>query len=63
MRRLCTEGSRSLIRGDLSDMHQVGRVSAIIGNPEAPYVATQRVSRQKSAEGIVCAGQRTDQEG
>ncbi|OPX97787.1 MAG: hypothetical protein A4E58_01227 [Syntrophorhabdus sp. PtaB.Bin006] len=44
-------------------MHQVGRVSAIIGNPEAPYVATQRVSRQKSAEGIVCAGQRTDQEG
>jgi len=34
-------------------MRQVGRVSVIIGNPEAPFVVTQRGSRQKSAEGIV----------
>jgi hypothetical protein len=32
---------------------QVGRVSAITGNSEAPCVATCRMSRQKSAEGIV----------
>ncbi len=34
-------------------MRQVGKVSMIIGNPEAPFVVTQRGSRQKSAEGIV----------
>ena len=39
-------------------MRQVGMVSVIIGNPEAPFVATRRVSRQKSAEGIVVPPQR-----
>ena len=33
-------------------------VSVITGNPEAPFVATDRVSRQKSAEGIV--GRKTE---
>ena len=52
----CGGGARTvhvLIRGDLSDMRQVGMVSVIIRNPEAPCVATHKVSRQKSAEGIV----------
>ena len=34
-------------------MRQVRVVSAIMANPEAPCMATCRVSRQKSAEGIV----------
>jgi len=34
-------------------MRQVRMVSVIISNLEAPCVATHRVSRQKSAEGIV----------
>jgi len=32
-------------------------------NPAAPWVATSWVSKQKSAEGILCAGQRMNQEG
>ena len=34
-------------------MHQVRMVSVITRNPEALFVVTHRVSRQKSAEGIV----------
>ena len=52
----CGGGARTvhvLIRGDLSAMHQVGMVKTIIRNPEAPLLVTVRVSRQKSAEGIV----------
>ena len=52
----CGGGARKvhvLIRGDLSAMRQVRMVSVITRNPEAPFVATHGVSRQKSAEGIV----------
>ena len=34
-------------------MRQVRMVKMIIRNPEAPVLATDRVARQKSAEGIV----------
>jgi len=44
-------------------MRQMRMVSVITRNPEAPFMATCRGKRQKSAEGIVCAGQRIDQEG
>jgi hypothetical protein len=57
----CGGGARTvhvLIRGDLFDMRQVRMVSVIIRNPEAPLVATHRVSGQKSAEGIV--GRKTE---
>ncbi len=47
------EGSRSLIRGDLSVMRQVRVVRVIIRNPETLWTATPMVSRQKSAEGII----------
>lgn len=49
----CARTVHVLIRGDLSGMRQMGRVSAITWNPEAPEVETPTVSRQKSAEGIV----------
>ncbi len=35
----------------------------LMTNPAAPGMATYRVSQQKSADGIVCAGQRMNQEG
>ncbi|OPY76434.1 MAG: hypothetical protein A4E65_03173 [Syntrophorhabdus sp. PtaU1.Bin153] len=54
------KGVLKRVRGDLSDMHQVGRMSAIIWNPEAPYVATQRVIRQKSADVIVIPSRRPE---
>ena len=57
----CGGGARKvhvLIRGDLSDERQVRMVSVIIRNPEAPCVATHRVSGQKSAEGI--GGRKTE---
>ena len=52
----CGGGARTghaLIRGDLSGKRQVRMVKMIIRNPEAPFLATDRVARQKSAEGIV----------
>ena len=41
-------------------MRQVRMMSVIIRNPEAPFVATHGVSRQKSAEGIVVPLQRDE---
>ena len=41
-------------------MRQVRMVSVITRNPEAPWVATRMVSRQKSAEGIVVPEERDE---
>ena len=61
MLRLCSDSSRfpdqvrdRLIRGDLLHMPSVRKARLLV---------TVAVMEQESAEAIVCAGQRTDQEG
>jgi hypothetical protein len=52
-------GQFTFLSGEIClSKRQVGMVSVIIRNPEAPCVATHKVSRQKSAEGIV--GRKTE---
>jgi hypothetical protein len=53
MRRLCTDRLRSYPGRPVCLRRQVGRVSAITWEPEAPGVETSTVSKQESAEGIV----------